>query len=203
MASLAGGSTASLLRNHRPQEPIISQEHQEAKSPPGPFGLSSSLGSYSITYRPGDKNVKADSLSRIHAPEEPSTPEPTLPLAILISPIQWALEEQIRVATFSKLAPPGGPDGKTYVPTSLWSTLLGSIHASPGSGHPGSQRTLSLLQARYWWPCMARCLPVCPRMLRLRHLQISTSPTCRKVGSPTDSLSSMVSRRGQFRHQSP
>ncbi len=34
-------------------------------------------------------------------------------------------------------------------------TLLASLHASPGSGHPGSQRTLSLLQARYWWPSMA------------------------------------------------
>ncbi len=33
---------------------------------------------------------------------------------------------------------------------------LGSLLASPVSGHPGSQRTLSLIQARYWWPSMAR-----------------------------------------------
>ncbi len=111
---------------------------------------------FTITYRPGDKNIKADSLSRLHAPEEPSTPEPILPPAMLVSPIQWALEEQIRVATLSEPAPPGGPEGKTYVPTTLRSTLLGSLHASPGSGHPGSQRTLSLLQARYWWPRMAQ-----------------------------------------------
>ncbi len=104
---------------------------------------------FTITYRPGEKNVKADSLSRVHAPKEPSTPEPILPLAILVSPIQWALEEQIRVATISEPAPPGDPEGRTYVATSLRSTLLGSVHASPGSGHPDSQRTLSLLQARY------------------------------------------------------
>ncbi len=41
-----------------------------------------------ITYRPGDKNVKADSLSRIHAPKEPSSLEPILPPAILVSPVQ-------------------------------------------------------------------------------------------------------------------
>ncbi len=111
---------------------------------------------FTITYRPGEKNVKADSLSRVHAPEEPSTSEPILPPAILVSPFQWALEEQIRVTTISEQAPPGGPEGRTYVPTSLRSTLLGSVHASPGSGHPGSQHTLSLLQARYWLPQMAR-----------------------------------------------
>ncbi len=77
-------------------------------------------------YRPGDKNVKADFLSRIHAPDEPSSPEPILPPAVLVRA--------------------KGPEGKTYVPTSLRATLLGSLHASPGSGHPGSQRTLSLLK---------------------------------------------------------
>ncbi|KAI2654616.1 Transposon Tf2-8 polyprotein [Labeo rohita] len=34
--------------------------------------------------------------------------------------------------------------------------LLGAAHQSPGSGHPGSQRTLSLLQSRYWWPSMCQ-----------------------------------------------
>ncbi|KAI2643864.1 Transposon Ty3-I Gag-Pol polyprotein [Labeo rohita] len=35
-------------------------------------------------------------------------------------------------------------------------TLLGTAHQSPGSGHPGSKRTLSLLQTLYWWPSMRR-----------------------------------------------
>ncbi len=43
-----------------------------------------------------------------------------------------------------------------YVPTTLRLALLDSIHTSPESGHPGSQRTLSLLRNRYWWPSMAR-----------------------------------------------
>ncbi len=105
---------------------------------------------FTITYRPGDRNVKADSLSRIHSPEEAPASEPILPPALFVSPIQWDLEDQIRVATITEPAPPGGPEGKTYIPSLLRPTLLGLLHASPGSGHPGSQRTLSLLQALYW-----------------------------------------------------
>ncbi len=132
---------------------------------------------FTITYRPGNKNVKADSLSRLHPPDCPTTPEPILPPAIIVSPIQWDLDEQIRLATLVEPAPLGGPEGRTYVPASLRLTLLGSLHASPGSVHPGSQRTLSLLQARYWWPSMAhdvsqyirRC-SVCAMSKSPRHL---------------------------------
>ncbi len=132
---------------------------------------------FTITYRPGNKNVKADSLSRLHPPDCPTTPEPILPPAIIVSPIQWDLDEQIRLATLVEPAPLGGPEGRTYVPASLRLTLLGSLHASLGSGHPGSQRTLSLLQARYWWPSMAhdvsqyirRC-SVCAMSKSPRHL---------------------------------
>ncbi|KAL0152238.1 hypothetical protein M9458_051961 [Cirrhinus mrigala] len=56
----------------------------------------------------------------------------------------------------SQTAPPGGPEGKIFVPTSLRHALLDSVHTSPGSGHPGSYRTLSLLKNRY-------------RMFGLRH----------------------------------
>ncbi len=91
---------------------------------------------------------QADSLSRIHAPEEPSTPEPILPPAILVSPIRWALEEQIRVATLSEPAPPGGLEGKTYFPTPLQSTLWAQFTLP---------RALDIqAPTRYWWPCMVR-----------------------------------------------
>lgn len=92
----------------------------------------------------------------MHGPEENPTPEPILPPAVLVNTIQWALDDQIHLATQTEPTPLGGPEGKTYVPTSLRSSLLGSLHASPGSCHPGSQRTPSLLQARYWWPSMAQ-----------------------------------------------
>ncbi len=112
---------------------------------------------FTISYRPGNKNIKADALSRLHQPDPtPDEPEPILPSSVFLSPIQWALDDQIRAATLTEPAPPGGPEGKEYVPSTLRLTLLDSVHTSPGSGHPGSNRTLSLLQGRYWWPNMAR-----------------------------------------------
>ncbi len=106
---------------------------------------------FTITYRPGDKNIKADSLSHIHSPDEAPASAPILPPALIVSSIQWDQEDQICVATLSEPAPPGGPEGKTSIPSSLRTTLLSLLHASLGSGHPGSQRTFSLLQARYWF----------------------------------------------------
>ncbi len=63
------------------------------------------------------------------------------------------------------------------MPSSQRLTILDSVHEVPGSGHPGSQRTLSLLQARYWWPSMAedviryvRSCSVCAMSKTPRHL---------------------------------
>ncbi|KAL0151898.1 hypothetical protein M9458_052790 [Cirrhinus mrigala] len=93
---------------------------------------------FSITYRPGSKNTVADALSRQYAPDQPTEPETILPSDLI------------------KPAPPDCPEGKIYVPQHLRLSLLGTAHQSLGSGHPGSQRTLSLLQSRYWWPSMRR-----------------------------------------------
>ncbi len=74
---------------------------------------------------------------------------------LIVSPIQWNIVKDIRAATLIEPAPLGGPEGKTYVPISQRQSLLGSVHQGPGSGHPGSQRTLSLLLAHYWCPLMS------------------------------------------------
>ncbi len=132
---------------------------------------------FSITYRPGSQNPKVDALFRLHAPDQPSEPEPILPPALIVSPIQWDLTRTIRDATRTEPSPQGGPEGKPYIPSSQRLTLLGSVHKVPDSGHPGSQRTLSLLQARYWWPSMAegviryvRSCSVCAISKTPRHL---------------------------------
>ncbi len=112
---------------------------------------------FKISYRPGSKNIKADALSRLHQPDPtPEEPEPILPPSIFTSPVLWKLDDQIQAATLIEPALPGGPEGKRYVPSNLRLTLLDSVHTSPGSGHPGSHRTLSLLRNRYWWPNMTR-----------------------------------------------
>ncbi len=67
-----------------------------------------------ITYRPGNKNIKADALSRLHQSDlTPDEPEPILPSSVFLSPIQWALDDQIRAATLTEPAPPGGPKARS------------------------------------------------------------------------------------------
>ncbi|KAI2661157.1 Transposon Tf2-6 polyprotein [Labeo rohita] len=112
---------------------------------------------FHISYRPGTKNTKADALSRLHQPDPISDePETILPQSVFLAPIQWSWDDQIQEATRHEPAPPGGPEGKQYIPSSLRHYLLDSVHTSPGSGHPGGKRTLSLLRNHYWWPQMTR-----------------------------------------------
>ncbi|KAL0195414.1 hypothetical protein M9458_008986 [Cirrhinus mrigala] len=111
---------------------------------------------FTITYRPGSKNTVADALSRQYSPDLPTEPETILPSDLIVSHIQWELDLDIQNATLQEPAPPDCPEGKIYVPQHLRLSLLGTAHKSLGSGHPGSQRTLSLLQSRYWWPSMRR-----------------------------------------------
>ena len=98
-----------------------------------------------------------DALSCLYqADPEPSVPEPILPPAVLVNPIQWTINQQITNENLQNPAPPGGPEGRLYVPPTHRQPLLDLTHTSPGSGHPGRRRTLSLLKQRYWWPSMSR-----------------------------------------------
>jgi len=80
-----------------------------------------------VTKQPGIKNCKADALSHLYHPEPNSSPpEPVLPSAMVVSPIQWSLDDQLIQATHNEPAPLGGPEGWLYVPftctqqTPLW-----------------------------------------------------------------------------------
>ncbi|KAL0194363.1 hypothetical protein M9458_012659, partial [Cirrhinus mrigala] len=90
------------------------------------------------------------------AKHSPSEPEPIIPSDLIVSPIIWDMDREIQQATLQEPALPECPEGKIYVPRSQCQPLLGTAHQSPGSGHPGSRRTLSRLHTRYWWPSMHR-----------------------------------------------
>ncbi len=111
---------------------------------------------FSISYRPGSKNIKADALSRLHAPEENNDkPEPILPLTMIISPIHWS-PNSVPSSSVSNNDPPGCPPGRQYVIRAQRTPLIHSVHTSLGTGHPGANATLSLLKDRFWWPNMAQ-----------------------------------------------
>ncbi|KAK3569044.1 hypothetical protein QTP86_021545 [Hemibagrus guttatus] len=109
---------------------------------------------FTISYRPGSKNTKADALSRMFAPEEsPETPEPILLENIFVSPITWS-EETLPPGSTSTYTPLGCPPGSQYIPRARRTALIHSAHTSLGTGHPGIHETLSLLKERFWWPNM-------------------------------------------------
>ena len=66
---------------------------------------------------------------------------------MIVAPILWALDEEIRLAQVEDPAPPGTPAGKTYIPASLREQVIESTHTSLGTGHLGANATLSLLVA--------------------------------------------------------
>ncbi len=91
----------------------------------------------------GPKNVKTDALSRIYCSSE-RLEEPE---CIIVSPIQWTSPPVASNAAPNN--PPGCPDGSQYVPRSQCTPLIFSAHTSLGTGHPGANNTLSLLQERF------------------------------------------------------
>ncbi|KAL0154228.1 hypothetical protein M9458_050482 [Cirrhinus mrigala] len=111
-------------------------------------------------------------------------PGPIIPSNLIVSPILWDQDETIRQATLQEPAPPECPEGKIFVPRSQRLPLLGAAHQSLGSGHPGSQQTLLLLQSRYWWTSM-RCDAI------------------RKAGTTTHSTEALVPYRSGLCDRSP
>ncbi|KAK3522785.1 hypothetical protein QTP86_034653 [Hemibagrus guttatus] len=110
---------------------------------------------FTISYRPGSKNTKADALSRLFTSEEnPEVPETILPERIIVSPITWS-EKTLPPTNASTNNPSGCPPGLQYITRARRTPLIHSAHTSLGTGHPEVTKTLSLLKDHFWWPNMA------------------------------------------------
>ncbi len=54
---------------------------------------------FSLSYRPGSKNIKPDALSRIFDQSERlSTPECIIPERLVVSTLTWEVESKVRTA---------------------------------------------------------------------------------------------------------
>ncbi|KAG1952342.1 retrotransposable element [Pimephales promelas] len=112
---------------------------------------------FTVTYRPGSKNTKADALSRLYEPEPTiQAPETILSPDLVVGPIQWDLETELEQANAQTEAPLAFPPHKVFVPEILRNRVLEHVHAVPRSGHPGITATIQLLQNRYWWPTLTQ-----------------------------------------------
>ncbi|KAL0161331.1 hypothetical protein M9458_045056, partial [Cirrhinus mrigala] len=112
---------------------------------------------FTVTYRPGSKNSKADALSRQHDPHlDTHPPEPILPPTVILAPVSWDIMEEIQRKHDQDPPPPQCPPNKHYVPQEMRHQVLQWVHTSLSAGHPGISRTLHLLKNSFWWPSMTK-----------------------------------------------
>ncbi|KAI2662443.1 Transposon Tf2-9 polyprotein [Labeo rohita] len=112
---------------------------------------------FTVTYRPGSKNSKADALSRQHDPHlDTHPPEPILPPTVILAPVSWDIMEEIQRRHDQDPPPPQCPPNKHYVPQEMRHQVLQWVHTSLSAGHPGISRTLHLLKNSFWWPSMTK-----------------------------------------------
>ncbi|KAK3548474.1 hypothetical protein QTP70_013316 [Hemibagrus guttatus] len=112
---------------------------------------------FSVTYRPGSKNSKADDLSRqFEAQSEPVQPDLILPAAAILVPVRWSLMEEIRRTHANEPPPANCPATKVFVPLQFRQQVLQWVHEAPSSGHPGIRWSTQLTRCRFWWPSLGR-----------------------------------------------
>ncbi len=111
---------------------------------------------YTVTYRPGTKNIKADALSRqTDQTNYPKIEENIIPETLLVAPVQWDVMTEIDQFNRQNPPPPNCPPELTYIPESLWGKLLHQVHNSTSSVHPDINATMQILKNRFWLPAMS------------------------------------------------
>ena len=121
------------------------------------WALMFSRFNFTLTYRPGSKNVRADALFRLFPSvgNPPScSPQAILPSTRVVGVVTWGLESAVRAAQRTHPIPAGGPRNRLFVPESVRSRVLQWGHSSQFSCHPGVTRTSLFLRRRFWWPTL-------------------------------------------------
>ncbi len=112
---------------------------------------------FSISFRPGSKNLKPDALSRQFGPSGgPSTNESILPQRCVVGAAIWGVEQAVRRALSHVTRLPRAPEGTLFVPEVVRSAVLHWGHSSTLVAHPGVQGTLAAIRQRFWWPTRER-----------------------------------------------
>ncbi len=111
---------------------------------------------FTLSYRPGSKNVKPDALSRLfEAPEGELTAETILPEGMVVGALSWGIERRLEEAGRVVHVPEGCPAGRLLVPEALRPEVLQWGHESRLVCHPGIRRKLFAIRQRFWWPTLA------------------------------------------------
>ncbi|KAL0183816.1 hypothetical protein M9458_019512, partial [Cirrhinus mrigala] len=141
----------TILTDHRNLEYLRSAKrlnHRQAR-----WALFFTRFNFTVTYRPGSKNTKADALSRqFEADYQPLSPDPILPTTLIVAPVQWDIMTELNELQATNPPPADCPPDKVHVPQPLRERVLQLVHNNPSSGHPGISATLQLLSNKFWWP---------------------------------------------------
>ncbi|KAK3517426.1 hypothetical protein QTP70_010683 [Hemibagrus guttatus] len=110
---------------------------------------------FTVSYRPGSKNGKADTLLRLfEVANKSGQPDLILPATAVLALVQWDLVEEIRQAHADVPAPAGCPPHKLFVPQQFRLQVMQWMHEAPSSGHPGTRQSTKLVSRRFWWPSL-------------------------------------------------
>ncbi len=91
---------------------------------------------FSISYRPGSKNIKPDALSRIFdISDRPVSPECIIPERLVVSAVTWEIESKVRTALEGVTPPPGCPTERLRSNVIQWGHCS-NVACHPGQGHP-------------------------------------------------------------------
>lgn len=106
---------------------------------------------FSLSYRPGSRNVKPDALSRqFLAKEEPASgPKTILPSSHRVASLTWEVEEKVKAALENQPGPSACPPDRLFVVSALRSDVLQWTHSSRLTCHPGIQRTKEMVLRRF------------------------------------------------------
>lgn len=112
---------------------------------------------FSISYRPGAKNLKPDALSRQFAsPEVVPTKEEILPQSMVVGAAVWGIERLVKRSLAHAVTPRLCPRGLLFVPPSARLAVLQWGHSSKLFAHPGVRGTVAAVRQRFWWPSRER-----------------------------------------------
>lgn len=132
---------------------------------------------FSLSYRPGSKNTKADALSRRDdCTPVTLTPEFILPTSARLAVTNTDLEEEVMAANHSSSPQSACPAECLYVPENLRPRVMQWFHTSRMYCHPGQKRTFEVIRQRFWWPTLASDVKE----------YVSACPDCAQV-KPTNS----------------
>uniref|UniRef100_A0A3P8R7J1 Gypsy retrotransposon integrase-like protein 1 n=1 Tax=Astatotilapia calliptera TaxID=8154 RepID=A0A3P8R7J1_ASTCA len=112
---------------------------------------------FTLSYRPGSRNIKPDALSRLYSPDSEAPPPATiLPASCVVGALTWEIEETIRQALPGDPDPGTGPPGRRFVPAAARGAVIHWIHTARFACHPGVSRTARLLSRHFWWKSLLR-----------------------------------------------